>query len=136
MSPVRKAVLLGAGTIGIDWLTKFFAVKKNISSLVLNPDLPFGIDLGSASLNWLATFILFAAFVFLISPLTLSPSPLKRGEGFALIVGGTISNLLDRLDGQVIDFIDIGISTLNFADFAIMGGMVLIAIQAIRIPNS
>lgn len=135
MSPVRKAVLLGAGTVGFDWLTKFFAVKKNISSLVLNPDLPFGIHLGSASLNWLATFILFAAFVFLIYS-----SHLKRGkgggEGFALIVGGAISNLLDRLDGQVVDFIDIGISTLNFADFAIMGGMVLIAIQAIRIPNS
>jgi lipoprotein signal peptidase len=57
-------------------------------------------------------------------------------NAFALIVSGAIANLLDGFsDGKVVDFIDIGASTLNFADFAIMVGIALIALQAIKIPN-
>jgi signal peptidase II len=52
---------------------------------------------------------------------------------FALIVGGGIGNLIDRLfrDGRVSDFINLGIGRLrtgifNFADLSIMAGCILL----------
>lgn len=45
--------------------------------------------------------------------------------GVSLILGGAASNLLDRFtDGNVTDFINIGISTINFADLAIFTGII------------
>jgi signal peptidase II len=54
------------------------------------------------------------------------------GVSIALIVGGGVSNLIDRLryGGYVVDFLNVGIGSLrtgifNVADMAIMAGVVL-----------
>ena len=56
--------------------------------------------------------------------------------GLALIAGGGIGNLIDRIahDGRVIDFLNLGIGALrtgifNMADVAILIGTALIAVQ-------
>jgi lipoprotein signal peptidase len=52
-------------------------------------------------------------------------------------LGGAVSNLFDRLlDGTVTDFINIGISTLNLADVAIIAGIVLLAISNVKVQIS
>ena len=133
MSPVRNAVLLGAAVVGIDGLTKFFAVKKNLPSLFFNSDtLVFGLVKMSGFFDSLAAAALLLLFTWVYFKYLYSENTLN---GYALIFGGAAANLLDGFsDGTVVDFIDIGISTANLADFAIMGGIVLIALQAIRIP--
>lgn len=61
----------------------------------------------------------------------------------SLVLGGGLSNLLDRLvyDGRVVDFISIGIGTLrtgvfNVADVAITAGVVMIFIGELRLRRN
>lgn len=125
MTPVRRAIFLGLAVVGADWLTKFFAVKKNPPPLFFNSDtLFFGLVKLSGFLDSLAVAVLLAIFTWIYFKYLYSENTLN---GYALIFGGAAANLLDGfLDGKVVDFIDIGISTLNLADFAIMGGIVLL----------
>ena len=60
-------------------------------------------------------------------------------ECLALICGGGLSNLIDRVayDGRVIDFLNIGIGPLrtgifNIADMAITGAAVLLMVESLR----
>lgn len=112
-----------AGVVLLDQISKFVVARQKLFHLkvIQNPGLPFGIDLpGFFDLAVVAVSLI----IFLILYLHSSP----RGQtdpGFALIVGGAVSNLIDRLpDGTVMDFINIGVSTLNVADIAIMVGII------------
>jgi signal peptidase II len=60
-----------------------------------------------------------------------------RFSALALVAGGGISNLIDRLayDGRVTDFLNVGIGTLrtgifNVADMAIMAGALLLILNS------
>ena len=57
----------------------------------------------------------------------------------ALVVGGGLSNLIDRLvnEGRVVDFMQLGIGPLrtgvfNVADVAIMGGLAVMLVVVFR----
>ena len=62
--------------------------------------------------------------------------------GVGLIVGGSLSNVIDRLfrgdgwfDGAVVDFIDVQVvAVFNIADAAIVVGAVLLLITSLRAP--
>jgi len=65
-----------------------------------------------------------------------------RFVALALLAGGGISNLIDRLlnDGRVTDFLNVGIGTLrtgifNLADMAILAGALLLVVK-MRAENS
>lgn len=76
---------------------------------------------------WL-TAALLAAFIFLCWRYVPSAA---RTAAFYLIVGGALSNIIDRLDdGFVVDFINAGISTMNFADVAIIIGIGLLTLKS------
>lgn len=75
------------------------------------------------------SLVLFGLFFFLLSSRTLSIGALSSG---ALILGGGLSNLIDRLlnQGAVVDFMNIGIGPLrtgifNVADLVVMAGVIL-----------
>ena len=58
---------------------------------------------------------------------------------FSLVLGGGVSNLLDRCfrDGSVTDFLNTGIGSLrtgvfNLADMAITGGVILLLLSSLR----
>ena len=61
--------------------------------------------------------------------------------GFALLIGGGVSNLADRIrDGAVVDFLNVGVGRLrtgifNVADMAIMLGLTLLVIGRRRRPT-
>lgn len=66
-----------------------------------------------------------------------------RFVGLALVAGGGMSNLIDRLlyQGRVTDFLNIGIGSLrtgifNFADMAILAGALLLALRRFGPPPS
>jgi signal peptidase II len=61
---------------------------------------------------------------------------------FSLVLGGGLSNLLDRIayNGNVVDFMNLGIGSLrtgvfNAADVAIMAGMLLLVFGSMRQKN-
>jgi signal peptidase II len=64
-----------------------------------------------------------------------------RFVALALVAGGGISNLIDRLvyDGRVTDFLNVGIGSLrtgifNFADMAILAGALLLIFNLRAVP--
>jgi signal peptidase II len=103
-------------------------------TLVYNPGAAFGLHLGPQS-RWIFTGLTIVALVILAR---LYRSTMRgdspRVLALALVCGGAIGNLLDRLrsDLGVVDFIDVGFGdarwpTFNVADMAVSCGAVLLA---------
>jgi signal peptidase II len=103
-------------------------------TLVYNPGAAFGLHLGPQS-RWIFTALTIVALVILAR---LYRSTMRgdstRVLALALVCGGAIGNLLDRLrsDLGVVDFIDVGFGdarwpTFNVADMAVSCGAVLLA---------
>jgi signal peptidase II len=120
LSQTQPIVLLG-DTIRLElaknygaFLSLGSAIGESSSGIVLS--VVVGLVLGALLVN-----------LFVSKP----QNPLV-GASIALIVGGGVSNLIDRLryGGYVIDFLNVGIGSLrtgifNVADMAIMAGVVL-----------
>lgn len=114
--------------VALDLLTKS-AVKKYFPKsfqIIENPGIIFQINL-PGFFEIFAVAILLGIFVVFFFR---SSNIWQNHSGFYLIVGGALSNLLDRIpDGVVTDFIDLGVSVLNLADIAILGGIVLLLVD-------
>ncbi len=126
--------------LSLDRLTKFIAAKElllnqsvpvinNIFHLTLvhNRGAAFGLFKNQAPL-----FIATAIFAIILIYFNFKDKPLKKPFGYkfslALILSGTVGNLIDRLAfGYVIDFLDFRIwPVFNIADSAITVGAVLL----------
>jgi signal peptidase II len=98
-----------------------------------------------ASLSPPARFWIFTVFAsvlligLIVFAVRMSPrTPFLMVVAIALMIGGGLSNLIDRLlhDGLVVDFLQVGIGPLrtgifNVADVAIMGGLALALLAAL-----
>lgn len=136
----------------IDQLTKLVAVGSfdlrptrlgpAVFSVTRNVGGPFGVFPGG-SLFWAATSaaVLVAAIVVLPSSVR---SP-RLGAILGLVLGGGVSNLLDRLlrgrgfgRGGVIDWIGLAPypKVFNLADIAIRAGAIALAVMLLRPPLS
>lgn len=107
-------------------------------TFILNEGAAFGLSLGTHSR---AVFLIFSllATAFLLGLYLLTPlQGRSRRWALALIIGGAIGNLIDRIRlGQVVDFVDVGIGTLrwpvfNVADAAVTVGAVLLGLSLLR----
>ena len=92
-----------------------------------------------------ARFVIFTVFVvaFLIGLVAFAlrmpeDTPMAVVVAIALVIGGGVSNLIDRLvnDGRVADFMQLGVGPLhtgvfNVADVAIMGGLALMLVALV-----
>ncbi|MBS10085.1 MAG: signal peptidase II [Gemmatimonadetes bacterium] len=111
----------------VDVLGDFFRL-----TYIHNPGAVFGIKLGSGTVHLLLSTV---AMVIVISMLVKTP-PEDRwgGIGLALVLGGAIGNIIDRLRyGVVIDFLDLGIGDVrwyvfNVADACVSVGVILLII--------
>ncbi len=98
---------------------------------VQNPGIAFGFHFGSA---WFyATFAAIASLALLIYLYRMRQSAFVFRLALALILGGAIGNLIDRLAyGQVVDFIEIGFADwrwpyiFNIADIGVTFGMIIL----------
>lgn len=96
--------------------------------------LSLGAALSPAARTWIFIVAVGAALALLLVYLTLGSAPSLLGTmALALIAGGGMSNLIDRLmhDGAVVDFLNIGLGSVrtgifNLADVAIMAGVALL----------
>jgi len=103
--------------------------------------LGLGGGLSDAWRFWLMTVVVAVILVFCLYSV-IRDSKLGRVAtfGFSLVIAGGVSNLLDRLfrtDGKVVDFMNLGVGSwrtgiFNVADIAIMGGVFLVLIPALR----
>jgi signal peptidase II len=109
-----------------DWLTL---------RLVYNPGAAFGIHVGAYS-RWVFTVLALVALVVLGGMVRQTQLTQRfRLLALALVCGGAVGNLIDRLRGGrgVVDFIDVWIGsfhwpTFNVADMAVSCGAVALAL--------
>lgn len=112
----------------LDQLSKAIILKYS-QAWSLNKGLAFGVFGG----EFWVTGLVFLALILLLDyalPKLSSSDRLDR-IAFGLLIGGGISNLLDRLRwGGVLDFIDFGfIPSFNLADLAIFFAMILYVLR-------
>ena len=109
-------------------------------TLIYNPGAAFSF-LGDASgwQRWALSFIGVAVSVVLVALLRAARRcPKGLAAGYALVLGGALGNVVDRLYlGVVVDFIDIYYGrfhwpAFNVADSAICIGALLLALYALR----
>ena len=120
LSETHAVVLLGD--------TVRLQVAKNYGAF-----LSLGSSFGEQSRGMLLSVVVGLVLAALLAYLFISkPQNPVVGVSIALIVGGGVSNLIDRLryGGYVVDFLNVGIGPVrtgifNVADMAIMAGVVL-----------
>lgn len=103
-------------------------------TLVYNPGAAFGFDLGPFS-RWIFLALTVGALIILAMLYkSTSPGDIYRTLAIALVCGGAVGNLIDRIWRPlgVVDFIDIGVGnmrwpTFNVADMAVSMGAFLLA---------
>lgn len=103
-------------------------------TLVYNRGAAFGLNVGEYS-RWIFLVLTIAALIILAQLYRATPArDIARTLAIALVSGGAVGNLIDRIRGPqgVVDFIDIGIGdmrwpTFNVADMAVSTGAILLA---------
>jgi len=98
---------------------------------VQNPGIAFGFHFSHA---WFyATFAAIASLALLVYLYRMRQARFAFRLALALILGGAIGNLIDRLAyGKVVDFIEIGFAEwrwpyiFNIADIGVTGGMIIL----------
>ena len=100
-----------------------------------NTGAALNLDLGSWSRIVFSGVALLAIALLLGLYRRTAPNAALRAAALALVLGGAVGNLLDRLRSPlgVVDFIDIGVGasrfwTFNVADMGVTVGAVLLAI--------
>lgn len=136
-----KIILVVGVAVALDQITKVmirssFMLHESISLIgnflhftyVENPGMAFGIRIGQN--KFFTFFSLFASIALVIYLYRIRNEKFLPRFALALILGGAIGNLIDRvLFGQVTDFIDFGWwPVFNIADMAVSIGMVLLII--------
>jgi signal peptidase II len=103
-------------------------------TLAYNPGAAFGLHVGEHSRLVFTTLTLTALAVLARLYRNTRPPDLRRAVALALVAGGAVGNLIDRLRHQigVVDFIDLGFGqmrwyTFNVADMAVSTGAFLLA---------
>ncbi len=102
--------------------------------LTYNTNAAMGVDLGGDSRRLVLSLLTVAALVVLgFLYYSTNASERLRVIGVALVVGGAVGNLVDRLRSSagVVDFIDVGVRnvrfwTFNVADMGITAGAVFL----------
>lgn len=125
---VAKSYLADTGTIVLLGDTVRLQLARNYGAF-----LSLGASIGEASQGMFMTVVVGLVLAALLAYLLISkPENPLVGVAVALIVGGGVSNLIDRLryGGYVVDFLNVGIGPVrtgifNVADMAIMVGVVL-----------
>lgn len=135
------------GVVVLDAITKHLAVANLgrmpvrvlgdwlLLRLVYNPGAAFGIHAGPYS-RWVFTVLALVALVILgVMVRQTAPGQRVRLVALALVCGGAVGNLVDRLRSPrgVVDFIDVWIGsfhwpTFNVADMAVSCGAIALAV--------
>ncbi len=128
---VTKALAVASLAMGFPHDVVGSVVRLN---LVYNPGAAFGINFGPSS-RWIFLALTLAALGILVRLYRATRAgDVARTLAVALVAGGAVGNLIDRIRSAsgVVDFIDIGVGfhrwpTFNVADMAVTTGAFLLA---------
>lgn len=149
----RSYLIIAVAVLVLDQLTKYWAaatlVRGSISiapflkfTLVHNTGAAFGFMSNAGGWQNIFFMVVAALASVLIIVMLWRLQDRWVGTGLALILGGALGNLVDRvLHGYVIDFVDVYYGTwhwpaFNIADSAITIGAVLLVIDAFKPKTS
>ena len=111
-------------------------------TLAYNPGAAFGMHFGDASRMIFIGLTLVALVALALMYRTTPPDQRIQIVALALVTGGALGNLADRLRGSggVVDFIDVGVGstrfwTFNLADTGITIGAILLALSLWNEPD-
>jgi signal peptidase II len=106
---------------------------------IYNPGAAFGIHLGQYSREIFLVLSVVALAALLAMYWYTPVTDRVRLMSIALICGGAIGNLIDRIRSEagVVDFIDVGVGTIrwpvfNIADMAVTTGAIILALSLWR----
>jgi signal peptidase II len=112
-------------------------------TLIYNRGAAFGVQLGEFSREALIFLAVLALAMLAAMFRAARPHDARMAAALALVVGGALGNLLDRIRSTqgVVDFIDIGIGTqrfwtFNIADVGVTLGAVVLAIHLWRTEDA
>ena len=150
-----KALVFGGvlgGVLTLDLITKLM-VQRSLTlyqqvpiigeyvrlTYIFNPGAAFGISLGEYS-RFIFLFLSLLALAALAAMYWVTPARDRvRLTSIALICGGALGNLLDRIRSSngVVDFLDVGIGDVrwpvfNVADIAVTTGAIFLALSLWR----
>jgi signal peptidase II len=150
-----KAALFGGvlgGVLSLDLITKLI-VQRTMTlyqqvdvvgsyvrlTYIHNPGAAFGIEVGPHS-RYIFLFLSMLALFALLAMYWVTPAKDRvRLAAIALICGGALGNLLDRVRSAqgVVDFLDVGVGDLrwpvfNIADIAVTSGAIFLALSLWR----
>jgi signal peptidase II len=150
-----KALLFGGvlgGVLAVDLVTKLF-IQRSFTlyqqvpvigdyvrlTYIYNPGAAFGIHLGEYS-RFIFLFLSLLALAALAAMYWVTPARDRvRLASIALICGGALGNLLDRIRSAngVVDFLDVGVGDIrwpvfNVADIAVTTGAIFLALSLWR----
>ncbi len=134
---VKLIVIIAIILILVDQISKVLIsnlIKEPLGNdyikleVVSNTGMAFGFNKGNVSNIFISVFVLAIIISFIKNQLERIDT--KTAVAISMVLGGAISNLIDRfLRGGVLDFIKIyKIPNFNFADFIIVIGWILIII--------
>ena len=148
----RLLVGIVGGVVAVDIITKLlvqqnFRLYEQVNlvgdyfrlTYIYNPGAAFGIHLGPYS-RWIFLALSLVALAALVAMFWATPVRDRvRLASIALICGGAIGNLIDRVRSErgVVDFFDVGIGDLrwpvfNIADIAVTTGAIFLALSLWR----
>ena len=104
-------------------------------TLAYNPGAAMGLPIGDGP-RWVLVGLAFGVLAMLaMFYRRAAPDDWRIGAALALLIGGALGNLIDRLRSErgVVDFIDVGVGDLRFyvfnlADVGVMTGAAILAI--------
>lgn len=119
--------LIGLMILVIDQAIKISLRLLNKEILIKNEGIIFGAKL-NPRLFWFVSVLILLASFFILKKLRKDYPNITFG--FVLIVAGIISNLVDRLAyGGVLDYLNLKNLYFNFADVAIISGLIICFFQ-------
>ena len=125
------------------WIQGHFLLGQSMELLgdwvrltyLLNPGAAFGLNVGAWSRVVFAALAVVAVGVITLIVRETPPGERMRLSALALILGGAMGNLLDRLraHGAVVDFLDVGFGiyrwpVFNLADVGVTAGALLLVV--------
>ena len=136
-----KMIIIVISLIIIDQLSKIYIINnfnKSIGNEIIkielakNYGIAFGLNSGNSKNIIITIIVLMIVFIFIKNQF--ERIDVKTGIAISMIIGGGVSNLIDRIfRGYVVDFISVkNFSIFNLADIYIVIGWILFVIFIIK----
>lgn len=125
-------MIWGIVFLGVDQLVKFWLLRYLPEVILINPGIAFGVG----NTAWVLGLVLVG--ILLVGWLYFSSQDRIERLLLAVVLGGSLSNLIDRITrGGVVDYLKIPhLSSFNLADVGVIVGIGLLIFRYLSLSRS